>query len=115
MSRRPPRSTRTGTLYPYTTLFRSGCRVGMGEDLEWEPPEIERAPAIVDRQFEGFEADALAALGSLADPDPDLGRPVHGLDLAYLDIAGDLRARLDPDGEEDARGILLKEDRKSVV
>src|SRR3546814_2419821 len=24
MIRRPPRSTRTGTLFPYTTLFRSG-------------------------------------------------------------------------------------------
>src|SRR3546814_6700277 len=24
MSRRPPRSTRTDTLFPYTTLFRSG-------------------------------------------------------------------------------------------
>src|SRR3546814_8459981 len=26
MSRRPPRSTRTDTLFPYTTLFRSLCR-----------------------------------------------------------------------------------------
>src|SRR3546814_10505778 len=26
MSRRPPRSTRTDTLFPYTTLFRSGYR-----------------------------------------------------------------------------------------
>src|SRR3546814_5662815 len=26
MIRRPPRSTRTGTLFPYTTLFRSQCR-----------------------------------------------------------------------------------------
>src|SRR3546814_5479734 len=25
MIRRPPRSTRTVTLFPYTTLFRSGC------------------------------------------------------------------------------------------
>src|SRR3546814_17593851 len=25
MIRRPPRSTRTDTLFPYTTLFRSGC------------------------------------------------------------------------------------------
>src|SRR3546814_983809 len=25
MSRRPPRSTRTDTLFPYTTLFRSPC------------------------------------------------------------------------------------------
>src|SRR3546814_18202359 len=26
MIRRPPRSTRTDTLFPYTTLFRSTCR-----------------------------------------------------------------------------------------
>src|SRR3546814_15240930 len=26
MIRRPPRSTRTDTLFPYTTLFRSECR-----------------------------------------------------------------------------------------
>src|SRR3546814_2785700 len=28
MIRRPPRSTRTDTLFPYTTLFRSPCRLG---------------------------------------------------------------------------------------
>src|SRR3546814_12638844 len=28
MIRRPPRSTRTDTLFPYTTLFRSGIDVG---------------------------------------------------------------------------------------
>src|SRR3546814_15351689 len=28
MIRRPPRSTRTDTLFPYTTLFRSTCYVG---------------------------------------------------------------------------------------
>src|SRR3546814_4806231 len=27
MVRRPPRSTRTDTLFPYTTLFRSKCRL----------------------------------------------------------------------------------------
>src|SRR3546814_7042186 len=27
MSRRPPRSTRTDTLFPYTTLFRSGAKL----------------------------------------------------------------------------------------
>src|SRR3546814_19275847 len=33
MVRRPPRSTRTATLFPYTTLFRSpaGARVHLGE------------------------------------------------------------------------------------
>src|SRR3546814_13778524 len=31
MIRRPPRSTRTDTLFPYTTLFRSLCHHGAGE------------------------------------------------------------------------------------
>src|SRR3546814_10429963 len=30
MIRRPPRSTRTDTLFPYTTLFRSGFMPGSG-------------------------------------------------------------------------------------
>src|SRR3546814_1065719 len=40
MRRRPPKSTRTDTLFPYTTLFRSGrCRsdcgvTGYGEDQD---------------------------------------------------------------------------------
>src|SRR3546814_6121483 len=35
MIRRPPRSTRTDTLFPYTTLFRSGVRpIGRRELLE---------------------------------------------------------------------------------
>src|SRR3546814_6263601 len=29
MIRRPPRSTRTDTLFPYTTLFRSSARLGL--------------------------------------------------------------------------------------
>src|SRR3546814_16926469 len=33
MIRRPPRSTRTDTLFPYTTLFRSGLDPGAGEQL----------------------------------------------------------------------------------
>src|SRR3546814_4669746 len=35
MRRRPPRSTRTDTLFPYTTLFRSK---GMGEGGSVPPP-----------------------------------------------------------------------------
>src|SRR3546814_7993252 len=36
MIRRPPRSTRTDTLFPYTTLFRSqaGCAEGLGQGRE---------------------------------------------------------------------------------
>src|SRR3546814_17170844 len=33
MIRRPPRSTRTDTLFPYTTLFRSGTGGARGNDF----------------------------------------------------------------------------------
>src|SRR3546814_16222174 len=34
MTRRPPRSTRTDTLFPYTTLFRSAGLDDLAEDLQ---------------------------------------------------------------------------------
>src|SRR3546814_16751693 len=34
MIRRPPRSTRTDTLFPYTTLFRSRIEFGIGQGRE---------------------------------------------------------------------------------
>src|SRR3546814_9355599 len=34
MIRRPPRSTRTDTLFPYTTLFRSGLRLDLSQPLD---------------------------------------------------------------------------------
>src|SRR3546814_5162075 len=48
MIRRPPRSTRTDTLFPYTTLFRSGrdfllaqfkARLPAGTELSWSRAE----------------------------------------------------------------------------
>src|SRR3546814_18580086 len=36
MKRRPPRATRTDTLCPYTTLFRSPCRSGLDRQ-GWSP------------------------------------------------------------------------------
>src|SRR3546814_12039524 len=50
MIRRPPRSTRTDTLFPYTTLFRSdeGAEVKLGDKLaEWDPYTI---PIITERE-----------------------------------------------------------------
>src|SRR3546814_20341992 len=35
MIRRPPRSTRTDTLFPYTTLFRSHSEAGGSKDASW--------------------------------------------------------------------------------
>src|SRR3546814_11815156 len=37
MIRRPPRSTRTDTLFPYTTLFRSGLAVAVGVAEQGDP------------------------------------------------------------------------------
>src|SRR3546814_11298456 len=43
MTRRTPRSTRTYTLFPYTTLFRSNQRSGEPDEQVWpvraEPPD----------------------------------------------------------------------------
>src|SRR3546814_16910476 len=48
MIRRPPRSTRTDTLFPYTTLFRSR-RLLAGQDRQFALQEItERQPGGVD-------------------------------------------------------------------
>src|SRR3546814_10153558 len=49
MIRRPPRSTRTDTLFPYTTLFRSGAQEGHGAPVamrgEAANPLASRPPA----------------------------------------------------------------------
>src|SRR3546814_6894150 len=42
MIRRPPRSTRTDTLFPYTTLFRSSLPLLARMRHEWRPPKVGR-------------------------------------------------------------------------
>src|SRR3546814_2882232 len=57
MIRRPPRSTRTDTLFPYTTLFRSLFDVGFRTDPRLqETIEQRRADAGDDRQHEHLDA-----------------------------------------------------------
>src|SRR3546814_13712990 len=51
MIRRPPRSTRTDTLFPYTTLFRSSRhRLGASQSFSWRPAGTRRVrkPVLVD-------------------------------------------------------------------
>src|SRR3546814_996918 len=43
MRRRPPRSTRTDTLFPYTTLFRSHCALLMSSSTAGRAPRQSRA------------------------------------------------------------------------
>src|SRR3546814_19913006 len=52
MLRRPPRSTRTDTLFPYTTLFRSlFCQARPSSDLRIEAHEIRMASDIQIRKM----------------------------------------------------------------
>src|SRR3546814_16444605 len=72
MIRRPPRSTRTDTLFPYTTLFRSGS---LGETLVELLVEREealhvlrarRAPLAGETVGQATQRHGIANLGGLA-------------------------------------------------
>src|SRR3546814_20568396 len=54
MIRRPPISTRTDTLFPYTTLFRSGLRRILGEVIRLQPNRDEALVAF-RQQIAGVE------------------------------------------------------------
>src|SRR3546814_20936733 len=59
MIRRPPRSTRTDTLFPYTTLFRS-VRAGL------EPVDAGRGPGLgVDARGESVQTQRLAGAAAV--------------------------------------------------
>src|SRR3546814_4511636 len=87
MIRRPPRSTRTDTLFPYTTLFRSrrsagqrnvGERNVQAEIVEGEPLAAVEGPA---RNFEGQRETAAGA--PVDEGIKGLLQP--GLELAVVD------------------------------
>src|SRR3546814_989400 len=68
MIRRPPRSTRTDTLFPYTTLFRSKHIVAVEEHGR---ADADRPP--LDRRHE-----RQATGGNRAEEAIDVARPVAG-------------------------------------
>src|SRR3546814_5925969 len=67
MIRRPPRSTRTDTLFPYTTLFRSPqLLVRAGRPQRWGLPLSRRAAETFSRSQPASHQDA-----------PELEQPVE--------------------------------------
>src|SRR3546814_16162855 len=68
MIRRPPISTRTDTLFPYTTLFRSPCARGRADlrGLSLEPPPVAEGAGV--RRLPGGDVRAAALLARLPDP-----------------------------------------------
>src|SRR3546814_13010048 len=88
MIRRPPRSTRTDTLFPYTTLFRS-----FGVDLVLVQPVVDRG-----RQFEDVREARLHAL--------DI--PLFGIAARRAGVGDDRIDRLGPHaGHSVADGIAV--------
>src|SRR3546814_4276503 len=107
MIRRPPRSTRTDTLFPYTTLFRSPSRVQHPRPLHLKA--LESAAA----QLVSVE-DGVAAVGLVypAEADEAGDRLVDAL-AGGADHAGQL---LLGDRQLELVGVAaqLEEDRKST-
>src|SRR3546814_11211908 len=67
MIRRPPRSTRTDTLFPYTTLFRSWHEIDLVDGV-WKIPagkmKARRAHAVpLSKQVRGYLTDLAEMLG----------------------------------------------------
>src|SRR3546814_10863894 len=96
MIRRPPRSTRTDTLFPYTTLFRSDEDAVVAEAVE--PFALGRLKALADVLFLIGEAHALAAAacrGLHHHRIADLVRDPHRM-FGIVDLADEARNDIDP-------------------
>src|SRR3546814_17515783 len=110
MIRRPPRSTRTDTLFPYTTLFRSrdhhaqGQKFGPGWDLKRGRGgirEVEFHAQILQMIYGGREPavrapatlDALQALATAGRLDAGIAYDLAESYRVYLTIDGTAKRR----------------------
>src|SRR3546814_7272227 len=100
MIRRPPRSTRTDTLFPYTTLFRSdqgiaiGCiqsfrgmgdRIESGCDRQFDG-EGQREVDVVENDLRQYSGRTLRRFSSLDGLAEDRGRLGSGVGRGYHDL-----------------------------
>src|SRR3546814_14579502 len=94
MIRRPPRSTRTDTLFPYTTLFRSVASIRMGVE-DFRQQDHDRDISAVRNFYAGvllLVKEALIRAAPEADPQHVIGaklKPVPdgqgGIEMAQVD------------------------------
>src|SRR3546814_8240303 len=118
MIRRPPRSTRTDSLFPYTTLFRSGAaravRIACGADRQDDRFGGDGVALRVLDAKGALRAGDLDHLGIIDDPDL-VGRavsvPVGEDDLARRLAEAAVGTQVEPLGRrEDALPLLIFED-----
>src|SRR3546814_10508077 len=103
MIRRPPRSTRTDTLFPYTTLFRSGRDHRAAGSGRIEPALVEQ---ILIGEHHGLAIDAenrgeLAAAGKIGAGREPSALYVADERLDDLHIDGNVARGVDPRAETD--------------
>src|SRR3546814_19183712 len=131
MIRRPPRSTRTDTLFPYTTLFRSGAHdqaaallahVDLGAEVDAVRQFLRAGRhlrhlvgdevVVLHRQHRQLEADHAA---DLARPEAAAVHHVLGLEAALVgdDLPAAVAQRVKP--EDAGEPLALGAHRTSVV
>src|SRR3546814_6719637 len=88
MIRRPPRSTRTDTLFPYTTLFRSGDPIALDRTIR--PEAKARFAALIFDGFDWLLSFSPELFFSLADRRINV-RPMKGTRPRGTDPASDRR------------------------
>src|SRR3546814_1779435 len=129
MIRRPPRSTRTDTLFPYTTLFRSAHGVGPGRQLRLQQglrPALERLQPVRQGLRGGDQQERLplharrAALGAADGQLPLLTHPEAPMLLhvpAILDAAQVAQFRKALDGGQwiDGKAPVRSEEHTSEL
>src|SRR3546814_649578 len=104
MLRRPPRSTRTDTLFPYTTLCRSAAarqvHLGTGERLDYGALLLATGAEPRRLPLPGFDRPNVFALRSLADARAIIAACANARSVAFvgagfigLEAAGALHAR----------------------
>src|SRR3546814_1188053 len=80
MRRRPPRSTRTDTLFPYTTLFRSGVGTAQIVLAGVHVGDLE------EQAVEGVELEVVEQLVEGGDVEVEAATIIFGADFERIDI-----------------------------
>src|SRR3546814_15473955 len=116
MIRRPPRSTRTDTLFPYTTLFRSRASADQAPGVARGDRDVESYSAGINASWEldlfgrirrGVEANRAGTAASAADLEAAQVAIVGEVARPYFDLRGlQERLRLAPATPDTPRANL---------
>src|SRR3546814_12949958 len=84
MIRRPPRSTRTDTLFPYPTLFRSHAKSMSQEELADRAGINRNYVGMLEREQHSATVDMLEKLAEVLEADPVERSEEHTSELQSL-------------------------------